>query len=106
MTDLEIPDEAVAAADMWSGQIPSRDLLSALESAVPLIVAIELERLADNARGNARLFTDTPTGNARRETCLMVAGQLRDRARQLRGAAASPSEETVGLVSSPDGDGA
>lgn len=47
MSKLETPDVAVAAADIFSGQILHRDIREQLGRAAPLIIAAELRRLAD-----------------------------------------------------------
>jgi hypothetical protein len=73
MSDLEIPAEAVRAADIWSGQIPRTDLLQSLAAAVPLAVAAELDRIAETWQGNL------PVSGT------YVSKSLRARARELRG---------------------
>lgn len=47
---IEIPDAAVVAADIWSGQIPRTDLLDALEGAAPHIIAAELRDLVQEMK--------------------------------------------------------
>lgn len=46
MSEVEIPDAAIDAADIFGGQIRRADLWDQLERAAPLIVAAELRRLA------------------------------------------------------------
>lgn len=54
MREISISNEAVDRADLWSGQIPRSDLRASLAAAAPLILAAELEDLADGlCCGNA-----------------------------------------------------
>lgn len=47
MTELHIPDEALDAMDIFSGQISRTDLREMADRVAPYIVAAELRRLAD-----------------------------------------------------------
>lgn len=89
MADLNIPREAVEAA---ARQIHTRfddaapieqhnareAAMAALNAAAPLIVAAELERIADNLRANVNANRDVELGIS------AARGLLRARAEQLR----------------------
>ncbi|GAB6901919.1 hypothetical protein [Kineosporia succinea] len=67
---IEIPDQAVKAADLWGGQIPSSNLEEALYEALPFIAgAIYADlraRLGELASGMHVAGKDHSTGDERK----------------------------------------
>lgn len=90
MSALNIPDEASSAFLKASMLAPSRGTayLDGLDAAAPLIVAAELERLADEIWQELKSDTDQDYSDGVDDCCV----RLRARAAELRGEQSTSQE--------------
>lgn len=65
MRELEIPDAAIDAADIFGGQILDGDLREQLDNAAPLIVAAALRQQAKSLRGMKALLSNVAMADVR-----------------------------------------